>query len=382
MINIIFSSFILIFIYTYAGYLMLCLAWAKLFPLSRQRRRIYPSLTLLIPCYNEECIILKKLENIHALDYPRDKLQIIVASESDDATNDIAAGFRREKIELYAFDNRRGKTALLYDTMPHARGEITVFSDANVMLKEDALKQIAENFADERVGAVTGSLTVANPRASSVSWGEHAYKKYESALRCSNSARGRVLNPDGALFAIRTRLYNPLSINRGDDFELVIRILIAGYLSVFEPRAQSYENACITSVAEISRKVRMVSWFWRSCLLLAAESCRKGRLDIAAQIISHKLLRWLTPFTMLGIFISNALLLGKGRHYQWFFLGQILFYALGVAGWYRQEAQKKKAPFLLRASHYWLMFNYAFFIGVIKNILPRSLSPSWEKTRG
>ena len=133
-------------IYTYIGYAAWCAVLARLFPIKRAIRDIYPALTLIIPCYNEELVIRDKINNTLNLVYPRDKLQVIIASESTDATNAIASGFASNGVELAVFGQRHGKSALIMSVMPRARGEIIAFSDANIMLHKDSLEKLARNF--------------------------------------------------------------------------------------------------------------------------------------------------------------------------------------------------------------------------------------------
>lgn len=347
-----------------------------------KKNEIFPPVSIIIPCHNEEKVIRKKLENLLSLKYPSDKIQIIVASESTDKTNEIVKEYKDRGVLLYQSDSRIGKTAIIYNALPQANGEILIFSDANVMLEKDAVRKIISNFYEERVGAVSGLLAVNNPHQSNISWGETIYKKYETLLRKSNSRLGKVLNSDGALFAIRKNLYAPLNPKRGDDFELVIRVLIKGYCSVFEPEAISYEDASITTQAEIGRKIRMTSWFIRSALVLLKEMLLKLRFDLAFQIISHKLIRWITPYFFIALLLSNIALWQQGLGYQLFLIIQILAYSMGILGWYISDIKKKKPPFLLKGMHYFLMFNYAFFIGIIKGIFSgNDTSAAWEKVR-
>jgi len=379
--KIIFCASLFIIIYTYFGYIALSIVLGKLFGKKVKKQEIYPAISIIVACYNEESIIRQKLENLLSLEYPSDKLQIMIASESIDNTNGIVSEYRDRGIELYAFEGRHGKTTLLYNVVPKARNEILVFSDANAIFEKDVLKKIAANFSEERIGAVTGLLQISNLKASSISWGEYMYKKYETALRKSNSALRRVLNPDGSIFAIRKELYNPISPERGDDFELVIRTLINGYDSVFEPEAISYEEASISTKAETARKIRMISWFLKSTGILLKEMLLKLRFDLIFQIVSHKIFRWLTPFFFLIFFISNIFVWKDGLFYKLFLIAQIAGYLMGILGLYISGRQKKKPPLLLGAMQYFLMYNYAFMIGILAGLTPDKASHKWEKVR-
>ena len=379
--DIVFWTSLVLIAFTYAGYPAVCLAAGMLFSKRFKRCDYDPSVSVIVACYNEEAVIRQKIENLLGLSYPKDKLQILVASESTDATNTIVKAFEPQGVQLYSYAVRSGKTVMLFDTVPRATGDILVFSDANVLLAQNALARLTAYFCDSRVGAVTAKLTVTNPKESDISWGEHLYKQYETFLRRANSRMGRVLNPDGALFAIRRELYRPVNRQRGDDFELVVRVLIQGKASVFADDALSYEDASVTTTAEISRKIRMVSWFTRSTFMLLGEMLIKGRITLAAQVIAHKSLRWLTPFFFIALFYSNMMLTGNSVAYLAFFTAQSAGYCLGITGWYIAEVRKKKPPFVLKAAHYFLTYNYAFLIGTIKGILPGMTSSAWGKVR-
>jgi cellulose synthase/poly-beta-1,6-N-acetylglucosamine synthase-like glycosyltransferase len=382
MVKIFFWLSIFLIFYSYAGYIAFCLLLSLFFGKDITKKEYCPDITIIVPCYNEESFIRRKIENLLATDYPPEKKEIIIASESTDATNTIAEEFKDRGIILYESTLRRGKTPLLYNTVHLAHGQILIFTDANVQFKNDALKKITANFHDKRVGAVSGLLSVINPQFSDISWGETLYKKYETILRKANSRLGRVLNSDGAIFAIRKELYSPINSKRGDDFELVIRVLMKGYFSVFEEEAVSFENASETSKAEINRKVRITSWFIKSSFILLKEMFSKSRFDLAFQIISHKVLRWLTPCFFIVLFLSSAALFNEGISYSSLFLAQAFGYILGGLGWYLSEIKKRKPPLIMKIAHYFLMYNYAFLIGLVKGIFYWRLdSAVWDKTR-
>jgi cellulose synthase/poly-beta-1,6-N-acetylglucosamine synthase-like glycosyltransferase len=366
MVETLFYIFLTLILYTYIGYPLLCsLAFlSKRAPAPDSGFR--PSISLIIPCHNEENIIRRKLENSLLLDYPAELLEIIVASESTDGTDAIVKEFA-PRVCLINSRERCGKTALMYLAVPRAHNDVLAFSDANVMLDPAALSFIGRHYADARVGAVGGSLHVTNPAASSVSRGEHLYKSYESFLRRANSRMGRVLGVDGALFSLRKELYNPLSRQRGDDFELVIRVLLAGKRSIFEPRAHAFEDASVDERAEIGRKVRMVSWFLRSSVILLKEMLLKLRLDLIAQLLSHKLLRWLTPYCFAGMLLTNGLLARNDSLFAAMFLLQTLWYTAGILGW--------------GIARYFLVYNYGFLLGTLKGCFKPAGDPAWEKMR-
>lgn len=381
MTKIIFWASLGTIFYAYCGYIALTLLLAKLFGKEIKKSEIYPRVSIIVPCYNEQLVIRQKLENLASLDYPKEKLQIIIASESNDNTNNIVSEFKDKGIELYEYQSRRGKTTLLYDTVPKSNGEIIVFSDANTIYKKDAIKKLTRNFYEKNIGVVSGLLVFNNPEKSSISKGEQLYKKYETFLRSSDSLLRRVLNPDGSIFAMRKSSYRPIDAERGDDFELAMRAIIDGYDSVFEKEAIAYEDASITSKAESKRKIRMVSWFLKSSFILLKEMFSKRYFILILQLISHKLLRWFSPYFFLLLLISNGMLWDMGFIYRLLFIIQTAFYAMGLGAIYMSKVLKRKPSFVIGIAQYFLVFNYAFLVGTIRGLISFGVHAHWEKVR-
>jgi cellulose synthase/poly-beta-1,6-N-acetylglucosamine synthase-like glycosyltransferase len=354
---------------------------AKIFSIKINKKDCLDSITIIIPCYNEEKVIRAKIENLLHLEYPRDKLQILIASESVDQTNQIAKEYKNAGVEIYQTNKRLGKSALIFNAIPLSRGEILVFSDANAMLDILALKKIMRNFSDHKVGAVVGLLRINNSASSHISKSEDLYKKYETLLRSSNSTFGKVLNSDGAIFAIRKSLYHPITPEKGDDFELIIRVLLSNHYSVFEPEAIAFENASTTATQETARKIRMVSWLIKSAGSLLKEMIFGLRIDLAYQLISHKFFRWLTPFFLISLFISNALIFNISTFFKVLFLLQTVFYLYGLSGLIISKFLKSKIPTIFGFGHYFIIYNYAFFIGVLKGLFPFGKYYAWETKR-
>jgi cellulose synthase/poly-beta-1,6-N-acetylglucosamine synthase-like glycosyltransferase len=369
-------------IYIYVGYLGISMLLGKLFRRPFIKKDISPSVTLIIPAFNEQKVIKEKIENSLGLDYPKEKLEIVIASESNDGTNNIASQYIEKGIVLYTYKARQGKSKLLYDTLPKIKGEIIVFSDANAIYKKDALKKLVRNFHDRRIGAALGRLVISNPHDSSTTEGESLYKKYEGLLRKHNSYLHAILGVDGSMFAIRRELYLPITPTRGDDFELAARIRIKGFGIVFEEEAISYEKAPISSHDEIKRKIRIVSGFLRSSIFLLKEMLRPFRGLLIFQLVSNKILRWASPYFLIIFFFSNMVLFMHKRHgfYDILFSAQILFYLMALlSGIY---LKKNKGPLfgVSRIPFYFLSFNYAFLLGTLKGLFLKAPT-FWEKVR-
>jgi len=242
-----------VLVYTFLGYPAVLWALSLLAGKRVAKGQMRPKVSLIISAYNEQSIIAEKIENCLAIDYPKEKLDIIVASESTDRTNEIVQRYAPQGIVLHAYRGRAGKAATLFRTVPKATGEIIVFSDANAMYEPDAIRKLVRNFNDERIGCVSGQLKYFNPDQSNSGTGELAYWKYEMAIKKLESRFFSLLGANGSIFAIRKELYFPIAEDRGDDFELPIRIRLNGRGVVLEPEAVSWERSSATADEEFTR---------------------------------------------------------------------------------------------------------------------------------
>jgi len=364
-------------LYPYVGY-PLALWLAGLFAPARVppgELEEWPVVTLLIAVYNEEAVIAAKLENSLALDYPRDRVEIVVASESTDGTNAIVESYGGHGVRLCAFSQRRGKPALLYSTVPLARGEIVVFSDANAFYEPQALKKLVRHFADPRLGCVSGRLVYRT--AAGAAAGESLYWRYEQWVKRLESRLGALLGANGSIFALRKSLYRPLDEVRGDDFELPVRALLEGFTVILEPEARSWEDGSASVRAEFRRHVRIVSWFLESAIQLFREAWRRRRLRLGWQIVSHRLLRWTAPHFLLLLLAASVLL--EGELYRVALAAQLGFYAAALLGW-RLDARRSALPAWLRLPYYFCALHAAVLVGFWRGV---SLPPAaaWEKVR-
>jgi biofilm PGA synthesis N-glycosyltransferase PgaC len=314
---------------------------------------LLPTVSLIISAYNEQNIIAEKLENSLSLDYPPDKLEIIVASESTDRTNQIVEQFAGRGVVLFAFDGRQGKTATLYRTVPRAKGEIIVFSDANAMYGSDALKMLVRNFGDPRIGCVSGRLQYFNADAGLTGRGEGLYWNYEMVIKKIESSIFSLLGANGSIFAVRKHLYSPIAYDRGDDFELPVRVALNGSGVILESEAVSHEKSCERPAEEFGRKVRIIAWNMKSCLLLLKECLLKRKALLFFQLMSHKLLRWLFPLFVLGLFFSNIFL--EGAFFRTLLILQLLFYLSGLMVYVLEVAGVRTPRFFLVPYYFCLM---------------------------
>lgn len=375
----IFWFFVFLIIYCYFGYPLILIVLGLFFGKEIKKKEITPPVSILIPVYNEEKVIQEKIENSLNLDYPKDKLEIVVASESDDKTNEIVKNYQDRGVKLLAFNKRKGKQYTIYRTLPKCRGEIIVLTDANAMFRKDALLKLVRNFADERIGCVSGELKYINPKKTSIGESEGIYWKYEVFVKKLESKLHSALGANGSIYALRKKLYSPISEYRGDDFELPIRVAQQGYGVVWEPEAISEEEVYLKASKGFQRKVVIVGWHLRGSLILLKESFKKLQPFLVFQLISHKILRWLIGFFLIFIFLSNLFLLNIHPIYLVLFSGQIVFYSLAIFGYLLDKGGKRLSK-LINLAYYFCLVNLAALIGVIRGVSGKQKA-TWEKLR-
>ncbi len=291
--------------YAYAGYPLVLALLARMRPARGWSASEPPSITLLIAAYNEEDVIEKKLLNSLELGYPRDKLQILVASDgSDDRTVEIVRSFADRGIELSHCPERRGKMAAINRGISRARGEIVVFSDANNMYSRDALRELTAPFSDRSVGAVSGAKSIIrgdDPLGES----EGLYWRYESFIKEQETRLGTCTGVCGEILAIRRSLFEqPPESVINDDFYIGMRIIKRGGRIVYAPGARSFERASLSGEDEMTRRARIVAGRFQAMFM--ARRLLPADPVVAWQVISHKFLRPLVPLAMIGALAANV----------------------------------------------------------------------------
>ena len=334
-----------------------------------------PPVTLIISAYNEAASIAEKLRNSLALDYPRDLLEIIVVSDaSDDGTDEVVREFAADGVTLRRQAVRRVKTAGLNATVPQARGEVVVFSDANAMYQPDALRMLVRNFGDPSVGCVTGEARYTTGTATTAETGERAYWDYEIAIKRLETAVGSMVGGDGAIYAIRKPLWRELPIDAINDFLNPLQIVAAGWRAVYEPEAICYEETAGTTRREYVRRVRIVSRSWRAVFQEPAvlNPFRMGLFTLS--VVSHKLLRWIS-----GVFLFGAVVAPLGMadplaaEQSWLFAGAILAVVAAALAF---PAVRRVGGYGV----YFLVISLASLVGIAKGTLGR-VSGTWNTPR-
>jgi len=329
------SFWVLFFIlfYIYFGYPILLFILSKLFMTEIERVPFKPPVSVLIAAYNEEEYIKETIENKLHLNYPKDRLEIIVISDgSTDGTDEIVKQFSKKNVKLIRQEPRNGKTAALNMAVPEAKGEIIVFSDANSIYDKDALLHMMQNFADPRVGYVTGRMIYTNPDGTIIGDGCSAYMKYENLIRKHETRIGSVVGVDGGIDAVRKSLYEPMRIDQLPDFILPLMVVDKAYRVIYEPNAILKEQTLKSPEDEYRMRVRVtLRAFWALFdMKRLFNPLRSG--SYALQIISHKVLRYTAFFFLFSLFIVNAFLLFQGPLYFSAFIVQLISYSLAYLG--------------------------------------------------
>ncbi len=326
---------LLLILYVYAGYPLLAAAVGHLAGRPVAKAPFEPLVTILIAAYNEQEVIGATLANKLALDYPANKLEIIVISDSsEDATDTVVRSYADRGVRLIRQEPRAGKTSALNLAVPQARGEIIVFSDANSIYAPDALRYLVSNFADPAVGYVTGSMVYANPDGTPIGEGCSAYMRYENKLRLLETMAGSVVGVDGGIDAIRTALYRPLNPDQLPDFVQPLKVVEQGYRVVYEPEALLWEPSLKAASDEYRMRVRVsLRAFWALFDMRQLLGSRINKL-FAWQLWSHKALRYLCFLFLLTALVTNILLVTKGMLFKCMLAVQVFCYlAALVAPW-------------------------------------------------
>lgn len=302
-------------IYTFAAYPVLVWLVALGRMDWRRRESISPFVSIIITAHNEESLIARKVQNCLELQYPKDRYEIIVASDgSSDRTAAIVDAFQEQGVRLIDLPERRGKQHAQMKARDAAKGEILVFTDAGVELPSDALREMASNFADPAVGCVSSEDRIAQQKGGWV--GERAYVEFEMWLRRMESRAGSLVTASGSFFAVRRKVCEHWHADQTSDFFLPLHTISMGMRAVVDPASIGIYAPTNSEKTELYRKVRTIvnglHVFFSHWRLL--NPFRFGL--VAWQLVSHKLCRWLTPFAMLALLVSSLALWHAGAFYR------------------------------------------------------------------
>lgn len=330
-------------------------------PVRREPGPVRLKASLVIPVHNEARVLPGKLDNLAALEYPPDLLQVIFVSDgSTDDTLTLLEGARGRlpfSVNVIAVPERKGKANALNVGLEAAEGEIIVFTDASILLEAQAITQILRPFADPAVGCVSGEDHIEGGA------GEGLYGRYELYLRNQESAVGSIVGASGSFYAQRRELCLPFREGMAPDFLSVLNTVDQGYRAITEPAARGFMTAVTGTDQEFQRKVRTLlrgisTLFAKPALL---NPLRHGRF--AFLLISHKLIRWLVPLLLIGAFVGNLALYDEA-FYGLLLVAQIVFYAIALMA-YRGTAGLQEHP-LGKIALFFVMVNLSILVAWIR----------------
>ena len=356
-------------VYAYVGYPVLLFILRLFFNRPVRKASIEPVVSLIIPAHNEARVIVTKLRNVTSLDYPAEKLEIIVASDgSTDDTVELAGAFRSAiRVKVLAFSQNRGKMAVLNDAVRESVGEILLFSDASAMLERNSLRHLVSNFADSDVGAVCGIYRIQRASEAALGLQEDLYWRYETRLKALESGLSSTIGAHGQILAVRKRLYpfpSPEIIN--DDHVIPVRVLAGGNRVIYDPQAAAFEEA--NEMTGFQRRVRIMAGNLQQLKEIKALLWPPKVLPLLF-FLSRKVLRSFAPLLLLLLALSNLFLL-RGTFYQFTGICQAMFYALAIAGrWWNLRPSVLRLPFYfcsINAAYLWSIFRYPLGLKKLK----------------
>ena len=370
----VFSTATLLLAYTWLVYPALVWFLSHLFTRSvvPSESAAKPSVSVILPVHNEEKCLASKLQNCLELQYPRDLLEILVVSDhSTDSTERIAAEFAAHdpRIRLFRTQGRAGKSNAQNLAAQQANGEILFLTDANTRARPDVIELLASNFSDPRVGLAGATVHFSDP-TNAIGTGQGLYWRYELFLRKAESALGILATASGAALAMRRSLFRPMQEMYGDDCILPLDVRLQHYRVLHDSRAVVLDGMPQSIEEELRARVRMTTRNWTGTLSRPA-LLNPLRFPLTSWgLISHKLLRWLTPFLLLLIFIANIFLVMRGE-YVALWLVQALFYSAAAVGWIRVRKSEGAGVFAHPFS--FCLANLGFLLGMIKAFRARRI---------
>jgi cellulose synthase/poly-beta-1,6-N-acetylglucosamine synthase-like glycosyltransferase len=376
---VIFIASTLALIYTYIGYPILLGIVSRFWSRKIKSADFTPTVTVIITAYNEERDLASKLENTLALDYPQDKMEIIVASDcSSDRTDEIALSFAPRGVKLHRQMERLGKTAAQNAAVEKAKGEIILFSDATTLYRPDVLRVMMPNFADREIGCVAGKLIYVDDTSSSVGTGARSYWNYETYLKTQESRIFSLIGVSGCLYAVRRSAYVPLYNEACSDFIIATKMVEQGLRAIYEPNAICEEETNNRTDKELRMRVRVITQtftdLWRHRSMM--NPFRSG--FYAIQLISHKVLRYMIPIFLIGILISSAVLSFYSILFALLLLGQLLFYGMALLSWTLEKFNIHNR--ILSLPQYFVLTNIASLMACYK-FLSGERYARWEPIR-
>ncbi len=363
--QIIFWTGLAALLYIYIGYPLVVYLVGLIRPLEVKKGDFTSKITILITAYNEENAIRAKIENTLGIDYPKENLEILVASDgSTDKTDELVKEYASQGVKLFRQEGRMGKTFTQNKAVEQATGEIILFSDATTAYEKDVLRVMLPNFADESVGCVAGKLIYVDDSKSGVGKGAKSYWNYETFLKIGESRACSLIGASGCLYAVRRSAYQEMYPEACSDFLICTIVYKQNLRSVYEPNAICTEETNRQTGKELLMRVRVISQtftdLWRNREML--NPFRSG--FYAIELISHKVLRYSVPFFLLLLVASSIILSLQSGFFQIVLAIQAGFYVIAFLAWLLEKGGK--SPGILAIPLYFVLANLASLIGFYK----------------
>jgi cellulose synthase/poly-beta-1,6-N-acetylglucosamine synthase-like glycosyltransferase len=346
-------------VWTHVGYPLAAAFVGRVAPRRVRTAAETPSVTIIVAAYNEEGVIERRIENLRALDYPEEQLEIVVASDaSSDRTDEIAAGLGIRVIR----NERGGKVAAQNRAVRETESEIVAFTDANAAWGPDALRRLVRSFADDRVAYVCGQLRIVGGDGSNK---EGLYWRYEVAVRDAESKLGSITGGNGSIYAVRRTDYVEVDPRFGHDLALPYVMVQHGRRAVYDPEATAFEKATPTNETEYRRKVRMFEHCW--LIILRGRVLRGLGPVYTLQMVSHRLLRYGSGILHLVLLATSIALVSQGWPYFVALWLQVAFLVAAAAG--------------VGIARYYVLVTWATLVA-LWNYLRRGVPATWDVAEG
>ena len=377
-------------LYCYFGYPLLLYSTSRILHQHIRKSSFEPTVSIVLSAWNEEDVIQKKIENLLSLDYPREKIEILIGSDgSTDQTNALVKQFTDSRVHLIENTHRRGKMVTINSLVEKAKNNFVLFTDARQKFEPNAIKVLMSNFADSNIGCVSGEL-IFSKKGGATAQGINLYWNYEKFIRRGESAIHSMLGATGAIYAIRKELFTKIPETVVlDDMFVPFKIIQKGYRAVFDSDAKAYDEAADSPREEYRRKARtlfgnyQIFWAFRDMF-------NPFKSPIAVQLFSHKFLRVLIPFFMIAIFfINGAILLNRGvlQYAPAFYVGtfviQIIFYSMAIIGCLARHQKYgilKLVSKICYIPYVFCLLNFSALIGFFR-FAGTNQDITWEKAR-
>jgi glycosyltransferase involved in cell wall biosynthesis len=359
--------------WTHVGYPLAMGSLARLRPRPVRKADETPSVALVVSAHDEEAVIRRRIENSLALDYPEDRLEIVVASDgSTDLTDSIVGEIAADDPRVRLLQcPREGKVAAQHRSVRETTSDVLAFTDANSEWKPDALRALTRNLADPAVGYVCGQLRLESPDGANM---EGVYWRYETWVREQESTASSITAGNGAIYAVKREAYVEDDPRFGHDFGFPYLMEQQGRRAVYEPTAVAVEKPAAEPEDEYGRKVRTIT---RALGHILSGRAFRGPLRplYAAQLVSHRVLRYSTGLLHIALLVSNLMLVTRARFYRVFLVLQLVDYGLAAAG-------KARLPIPgARLAHYYYVVTKATVAALVQYL--RSGTPqTWDKAKG